>query len=150
MNMTIEKGTTHAQFLERMQQNPKFRKQQRLIKPFYLVAIEIIRLRNQLGITQKELAKRAGTHQTRISKIESSELDFRISTLEEIAEALECQLVISLVPISQEVYSKADEPYLLFETGAKIHADAPSSSYFIVGPQYQDGPVTEGTYGQCA
>ena len=101
--MTPAKGTSHAQFLDELQRDPEFSKQQRLIKPFYRIATEIIKLRNQLGFTQKDLAKRAGTHQTRISKIESSELDIRLSTLPEIAEALECQVVINFVPIAGTV-----------------------------------------------
>jgi transcriptional regulator with XRE-family HTH domain len=148
--MNTRKSTTIEEFLGRLELDDEFRRQERKVQPFYRLAAEIINNRTRLGITQKVLAKLAKTHQSRISKIESGEHDIRLSTLITIAEAVQCELVISLVPTSQEVYSKADEPYLrLFETGAKLHSDAPSSAYIIVGPQYQDGPVTEGTYGQC-
>jgi len=95
------------------------------------------------------LAKRAGTHQTRISKIESSELDIRLSTLTGIAEALECQVVISLVPISGTAYSINDEPYRdLFRIQTRISDGA--AIVAADGNEYRPGPVMEGTYGQCS
>jgi transcriptional regulator with XRE-family HTH domain len=146
--MTPTKGTTHAQFLEELQRDPEFRKQQRLIRPFYRISAEIIQLRNQLGLTQKELAKRAGTHQTRISKIESSELDIRLSTLTDLAEALDCQVVINFVPIAGTSYLINDDPYRwLF--GSQIKVSGITSFVVDSAGGYQAGPVMEGTYGQC-
>ncbi len=146
--MAPTKGITQAQFLDELQRDPEFLKHQRLIKPFYRIALEIIKLRDQLGLTQKELAKRAGTHQTRISRIESSELDIRLSTLTEIAEALDCQMVINFVPIAGTVYSINDEPYRqLF--GIQAHTSEAASFVADSGNEYQVGPIMEGTYDQC-
>lgn len=54
-----------------------------------LLPSEIRSLRIRLGLTQSELAERVGVTQAYISKIESGTADPRISTLEEISEALE-------------------------------------------------------------
>lgn len=98
---------THHQLISgdevtsKLEENPEFRKAKRKIRPYYDLVVEIINRRNELGLSQKELADKADTHQSRISKIESAELDVRLSTLINIAEALETELIISLLPIEE-------------------------------------------------
>ena len=88
--------------------NSEYRKAERAIKPYYDLALEIIRLRAALGLTQKDLAQKAGTYQSRISKIESSEFDIRLSTLISIAEAMDTQVSIKLVPTLEAYYAKRE------------------------------------------
>jgi transcriptional regulator with XRE-family HTH domain len=90
---------THEALVAKLEKDPEFRKADRLIKPYYDLLLEVIRRRKGLGITQKELAERAGTHQSCISRVESAEHDVRLSTIIQIAEALETRLEIRLVPI---------------------------------------------------
>jgi transcriptional regulator with XRE-family HTH domain len=147
--MCAQKVTTHEKLMEIFQKDPEFRKQQRMVRPYYRIAAEIINLRNKLHLTQKELAKRGKTHQTRISKIESSELDIRLSTLIELAEALECQLVINFMPYSEPVIQEAGEPYKsLF---AKATSQLNTSPVVFVSDEnkYQPGPVMAGINDQC-
>ena len=98
---------THHQLISgdeissKLNENPDFRKAKRKIRPYYDLVVEIINRRNELGLSQKEMADKAGTHQSRISKIESAELDVRLSTLIDIAEALETELIITLLPIEE-------------------------------------------------
>ncbi|MEM2875876.1 MAG: CBS domain-containing protein [Candidatus Bathyarchaeia archaeon] len=49
---------------------------------------ELRRLRLQAGLTQKELAKRAGLSQSLIARIESGDIDPRLSTLRKILSAI--------------------------------------------------------------
>jgi len=84
---------------QKLNEDAEFRKEDRKIRPYYDLVVEIINQRVRLGLSQKQLAKKAQTHQSRISKIESAELDVRLSTLIDIAEALECELEICLTPI---------------------------------------------------
>jgi transcriptional regulator with XRE-family HTH domain len=83
----------------KLNENPDFIKAKRKNRPYNDLVVEIITRRVELRLSQKELAEKAGTHQSRISKIESAELDVRLSTLIEIAEALETELEIRLLPI---------------------------------------------------
>jgi len=57
-------------------------------------------IRDALGMTTSQLAKKMGVAHTRIIAIEKSEIlgNLKIDTLERVAEALECQLVYALVP----------------------------------------------------
>jgi transcriptional regulator with XRE-family HTH domain len=147
--MSITKVTTHAQFVERLERDPEFRKQQRLIKPFYRISSDIIQLRNKLGLTQKQLAERAGTHQTRISKIESSEMDIRLSTLTGIAEALGCQIFIDFVPFDEMAYLITEEPYSQL-SNVKTQISGGTAIVAAGDNEYHPGPVAEGTYVQCS
>ena len=45
--------------------------------------------RNELGLTQSDLAKRAGVSQPLIARIESGDVDPRLSTVRKILEAFE-------------------------------------------------------------
>jgi transcriptional regulator with XRE-family HTH domain len=54
--------------------------------------MKIIKVRKAKGITQAELADRCGTTQQQIARIENGTVDPRLSTLQRIAEALECEL----------------------------------------------------------
>lgn len=57
-------------------------------------------LRDALGMTSSDLARRMGVHQSRIPAIERGERDQRLKldTLARAAEALNCDLVYALVP----------------------------------------------------
>lgn len=50
---------------------------------------ELKKRRNELGLTQSELAKRAGVSQPLIARIESGDVDPRLSTVRKILEAFE-------------------------------------------------------------
>ncbi len=55
-------------------------------------------IRRQLGMSQRILAARAGIQQSSVARIESEHFDTNISTLKKIVEAMECDLVVTIVP----------------------------------------------------
>ncbi len=57
-------------------------------------------IRRQLRMSQRALARRAVTQQSSIVRIESGRLDPNISTLKKIADAMECDVVVTIVPRS--------------------------------------------------
>ena len=79
-------------------QDPLFQEIERKRRPYNDLIIEFINRRNKLELTQTEVAEKARTYQSRISKIESGDHDFRLSTLANLAEALESELIIRLLP----------------------------------------------------
>jgi transcriptional regulator with XRE-family HTH domain len=79
--------------------DPEFRRQYRRQKPYYDLLVQIIKRRKELGLKQHELAERAGTHQSSISRIESGQHDCKLSTLIHIAESLNASIDIRLLPI---------------------------------------------------
>jgi transcriptional regulator with XRE-family HTH domain len=50
------------------------------------------------GITQRELAKRLGVTAGRVSQILGADANLSVSTLARLADALDCELTILLVP----------------------------------------------------
>lgn len=66
-------------------------------------------IREALGMTAAQLAKRIGVTRPRVYEIEKSELSgsITLSSLERAAHALDCQLVYALVPrVSLEAYTQ--------------------------------------------
>ena len=110
-------ATTLNELLRELRQDEKYRREERRIAPYYDLAREIIQRRLDNKLTQKELAKLAGTYQGRISKIESGEHNVRISTIIQIADALNSQLKIMLV--GAESYNQSDEPYIQYKEPIK-------------------------------
>jgi predicted DNA-binding mobile mystery protein A len=58
-------------------------------------------MREALGMSTSEMARRMGVSQTRISQLQRAEVDgsIRLSTLERAAEALSCRFQYVLIPI---------------------------------------------------
>lgn len=80
-----------------LHKDPEHEREYRRKKPFYDLMLEIINRRNALGLSQKELAERMGTHQSAISRIQSAESNPRLGTIIEIAEALDATVEIKFV-----------------------------------------------------
>ena len=59
------------------------------------IAAAIVTARNELGLTQKELAKLSGVSQANISKFETGSSCPHISTLKKIADGLGKKLVVA-------------------------------------------------------
>jgi transcriptional regulator with XRE-family HTH domain len=75
--------------------DPEFQAAAREQEPAYQVA----RLRILRGLTQGQLAKRIGTHQPSIARLESGKKDPDIPFLRQIAKALNARVEIRLIPL---------------------------------------------------
>jgi transcriptional regulator with XRE-family HTH domain len=62
-----------------------------------IFAANMRRLRNELGISQEELAERAGVHRTYVGMLERVEKNVTIYNIERIAEALEVEPAVLLM-----------------------------------------------------
>lgn len=70
----------------------------------YQVALLIRKVREELGLTQGELAKRIGTTQSVISRLEDADYEgHSLSILQRIASALKRKIVIKMDPIRHAV-----------------------------------------------
>lgn len=67
----------------------------------YKIADQILLRRKELGLTQKELAKKAGTTQTVISRIENVSVKPSLESLIKIADALDSAIRMDLVPLNE-------------------------------------------------
>jgi len=67
---------------------------------FARIAGKVAERRVQMGLSQRELAELCGTTQSAIARLERGGRPPRIDTLLRIAEALDCELLVELVPHS--------------------------------------------------
>ena len=65
---------------------------------FAAIAHAVIERRQELGMSQVELARACGTTQSAIARLESGGRPPRIDTLLRLAEALDCDLAVELRP----------------------------------------------------
>jgi ribosome-binding protein aMBF1 (putative translation factor) len=63
---------------------------------FAQIADDVAERRLQRGLSQKELAEKCGTTQSAIARLEAGGRPPRIDTLQRIAIALECDLLVQL------------------------------------------------------
>jgi ribosome-binding protein aMBF1 (putative translation factor) len=71
-----------------------YRAEQRRLHQFEELARLVIKHRAELGLSQKELAKRVGTSHSAISRIESGRHQTSVTTLQRIAAGLGVRLVL--------------------------------------------------------
>jgi len=65
---------------------------------FAAIADKVADRRAAIGLSQRELAELVGTTQSAIARLERGGRPPRIDTLLKIAEALDCELLVELVP----------------------------------------------------
>ena len=90
---TISK-TTLQDWQEQQEQDPDFVAESLELEIGYQVA----RLRISQGFTQKELAEKVGTRQPSIARLESGRSLPSLSFLQKIADALDAEMEIKIVP----------------------------------------------------
>ena len=98
--MTKRKKTNYEMYFEENMKNPEFRRLYEEEESKFSVSQKIRRLREQLGITQQQLAKLTHTSQAAIARIESADYEgHSLSKLYEISEALGAKLVIDFIQV---------------------------------------------------
>lgn len=79
---------------QELESNPSVREEFDALQPEYEIIRKIISARIELGLTQKELAKKCGIKQSNISRLESGKANPTIKFLQKIAKALDSDLFI--------------------------------------------------------
>lgn len=67
-------------------------------KQAYMIGRKVRELREDRGLSQTELAKRMGTSQSVIARLELGGAEPRFETLERVAHALDAELIVELQP----------------------------------------------------
>ena len=80
--------------LKEQLKDPEFRSEYEALEPEYEIIRQIIIARNELNITQKELADRTGIKQSNISRLEKGTYNPSLNSLKKIAKGLNKELHI--------------------------------------------------------
>jgi len=87
---------TFAEVKKYLLKNKAVLREYKRLEPEYELARALIRKRIKRGLTQAALAKKMGTHQTAVARLESGSYNPSVKQLHKIAKALDARLVISL------------------------------------------------------
>ena len=93
----LEKHSFDAHLKEELK-NPRFKKAYEEGLRKLKLGYQIFLTREGAGITQMELARRIGTRQSNISRLEQGDYNFTVEMLEKIAKALNAELKIEFRP----------------------------------------------------
>ena len=117
------KKTNFDQYLEQQMQDPAFAARFKQAGEAWDVALQIAALREQAGISQKELARQLKTSQQQISRLESPGYEgHSLSMLRRVAKALSAKVHVILEPDETELSNRLAEPttpYRVKRTRAK-------------------------------
>jgi DNA-binding XRE family transcriptional regulator len=89
---------TFRQRLREDLKDPEFRREYEKNRRMLALSMKILALRKKKGLTQAQLAKRMGTSQQAVSRIESGDYEgFTLKTLEKFAQATGTRLKIDFI-----------------------------------------------------
>src|ERR1700687_2161974 len=77
---------------------PKYRKAYKALEEEFILASAVMDVRSRAGLTQQELARKMGTTQPVVARLESGRTRPSMRTLERLAKATGSRLVISFEP----------------------------------------------------
>jgi len=86
---------TWKSFKKELLKDTEFAKEYKRLEPQYAVISQMIAIRARKGLTQKELAKRIGTKQSAVARLESGNYNPTLEFLQKTAKALGTKLVIN-------------------------------------------------------
>ena len=78
--------------------DPKYKKAYDALEDEFVLAGAVMDVRNRAGLTQEELARRMGTTQPVVARLESGRSRPSMRTLERLADATGSRLLISFAP----------------------------------------------------
>ena len=84
-------------YLKERLKNPKFKKYYDEYGKQLEIAYQILKLRKQKGLSQAELAKKIGTRQSDIARMETGQQNFTTDTLQKIASAFKRDLRVEFI-----------------------------------------------------
>lgn len=90
--------TKLADFKKRLMANPEFQREYAEADAEFAMIEALVRARTSANLSQAELARRIGTTQSAIARLESGGVSPSLSTLRKYAEATGTKLEINLVP----------------------------------------------------
>lgn len=87
-----------SEYIAEQMKRPSFREAWDALEPEFSLIEQLIELRLRRGLTQAQLAKRAGTKQPSIARLESGRGAPNLAFLRKVADALDANVEIRLTP----------------------------------------------------
>lgn len=97
-----------SQLHKRWMKEPEYRKAYHALEDEYAVARAVIAARNRAGLTQAGLARKMGTTQPVVARIESGRVQPSLKTLQRLASATGSRLMIRFDPFPRTARTGTD------------------------------------------
>lgn len=94
--MTKKKETNYQEFEAELLEKPGVRAEFEALKPKYEMISSLIERRNQLRISQTQLARVIGTKQPAISRLEKGDYNTTLRTFFKVADALDLDISLQV------------------------------------------------------
>ncbi len=95
----INRSRSFDEYRQEQLRDPEFAAIFRALQPEFQIARQVLRLRLTRGLSQAELAERAGTAQPNISRLERATINPSLSFLQRVATALDAEIEIRFNPV---------------------------------------------------
>jgi len=116
----MKKKTNFDLYLEEQLKSPDFAEKFRKAGEAWDIAIQLVSLRKKSGLSQKELAKRVGTSQQQISRLESPSYEgHSLSMLRRVAEILGATVHVEIQPKKHQIPPMVAEPKSIYRVKRK-------------------------------
>jgi DNA-binding XRE family transcriptional regulator len=92
--MTPKKATRYEDFEAELLARPGIRKEYEALKPKYEMIRNLIERRNQLKLSQTQVARIIGTKQPAISRLEKGDYNTTLNTFFKVADALDLDICL--------------------------------------------------------
>lgn len=93
-NKKFKKVADFQDYLDKQLRNPRIRKHYNEYGKQLEIAYQILQLRKQRKISQAELARKIGTKQSNVARMEAGQQNFSTNTLQKIAKVFDRELRI--------------------------------------------------------
>ena len=104
--MANKKGTRYEDFEAELLERPGIRKEYEALRPKYDIIRSVIKRRNELNISQKQLADLIGTKQPAISRLEKGDCNTSLKTFFKVANVLDLDICIRARAKAEQIRDK--------------------------------------------
>ena len=94
----MAKEITHKEFLKEVLNDPEVKREYDALEAEFELRRALIYLRHSMNLSQKDLAKIAGTRQEYISRVEQGKVEMTLPYFARIVKALDADIEITLKP----------------------------------------------------
>jgi len=125
------------EYLVKLEQDAEYKEAEQELKPYLDLANKVLALRLDRGWSQAELARRAGTKQANISRIENAQANPTFRLLRKLADAFEVELAVYFGTQPEDLQPIPTAQSKVSMVIHSVHVSSPSPWHFEPRPWCQ-------------
>jgi len=113
---------------KKLRQDPEYIAAEKELRPYLVLADNVLRLRLEKGWSQSELAKRAGTKQSNISRLEDGISNPTLKFIAKLSEALDVDIAELMKESGSTYQAEESGTFIEFINTFKVYRNKPQPS----------------------